>query len=37
MTDKANARFALLLLTALNFFNYVDRNVLFAVQPLSQG
>jgi MFS family permease len=34
MTDKANARFALLLLTALNFFNYVDRNVLFAVQPL---
>jgi MFS family permease len=36
MTDKANARFALLLLTALNFFNYVDRNVLFAVQPLIQ-
>jgi predicted MFS family arabinose efflux permease len=36
MTDKANARFALLLLAALNFFNYVDRNVLFAVQPLIQ-
>lgn len=36
MTDKANARFALLLLTALNFINYVDRNVLFAVQPLIQ-
>src|SRR5271166_3676602 len=36
MTDTANARFALLLLTALNFFNYVDRNVLFAVQPLIQ-
>src|SRR5271166_5144142 len=36
MTETANARFALLLLTALNFFNYVDRNVLFAVQPLIQ-
>jgi len=36
MTDQANARLALLLLTALNFFNYVDRNVLFAVQPLIQ-
>src|SRR6516162_5810232 len=36
MTEKTNARFALLLLTALNFFNYVDRNVLFAVQPLIQ-
>lgn len=36
MTDKTNARFALLLLTSLNFFNYVDRNVLFAVQPLIQ-
>ena len=36
MTDRTNARFVLLLLTALNFFNYVDRNVLFAVQPLIQ-
>src|SRR5208283_1661172 len=27
---------ALLLLTALNFLNYIDRNVLFAVQPLIQ-
>ena len=32
----ANARVALLLLTALNFLNYIDRNVLFAVQPLMQ-
>jgi MFS family permease len=37
MTEQANARYALLLLTALNFFNYVDRNVLFAVQPLIQS
>jgi len=36
MTEQNNARFVLLLLTALNFFNYVDRNVLFAVQPLIQ-
>jgi MFS family permease len=36
MTDRSNARFALVLLTLLNFFNYVDRNVLFAVQPLIQ-
>jgi MFS family permease len=28
---------ALFLLTALNFFNYVDRSVLFAVQPLVQS
>jgi MFS transporter, Spinster family, sphingosine-1-phosphate transporter len=27
---------ALTILTALNFFNYVDRSVLFAVQPLVQ-
>jgi MFS transporter, Spinster family, sphingosine-1-phosphate transporter len=27
---------ALILLTSLNFLNYVDRNVLFAVQPLVQ-
>ena len=37
MTERNNARYALLLLTALNFFNYVDRNVLFAVQPLIQS
>src|SRR6516164_717657 len=37
MTEQTNARYALLLLTALNFFNYVDRNVLFAVQPLIQS
>src|SRR5215469_11562788 len=36
MTEQSNARYALILLTALNFFNYVDRNVLFAVQPLIQ-
>ncbi len=36
MSFKANARAALLLLTALNFLNYIDRNVLFAVQPLIQ-
>ncbi len=29
-------RTALAVLSALNFFNYVDRNVLFAVQPLIQ-
>jgi MFS transporter, Spinster family, sphingosine-1-phosphate transporter len=29
-------RTALILLTALNLLNYVDRNVLFAVQPLVQ-
>ncbi len=28
---------ALAILTSLNFFNYVDRSVLFAVQPLVQG
>jgi MFS family permease len=36
MSAKANARAALLLLTALNFLNYIDRNILFAVQPLIQ-
>jgi len=35
-SPSANARAALLLLTALNFLNYIDRNVLFAVQPLIQ-
>ena len=29
-------RTALAVLSALNFFNYVDRSVLFAVQPLVQ-
>jgi MFS family permease len=31
---KTSATAALLLLTGLNFLNYIDRNVLFAVQPL---
>jgi MFS family permease len=31
-----NPRTALIVLTALNLLNYVDRNVLFAVQPLVQ-
>jgi MFS family permease len=34
---KFNARAALILLTTLNFLNYVDRSVLFAVQPLVQA
>jgi multidrug resistance protein len=33
---KLYPRTALILLTALNLLNYVDRNVLFAVQPLVQ-
>ena len=36
MSTKTSAIVALLLLTALNFLNYIDRNVLFAVQPLIQ-
>src|SRR3954452_17278429 len=28
---------ALVLLTALNFVNYIDRSVLFAVQPMVQA
>ncbi len=36
MSPRTSAKFALLLLTALNFLNYIDRNVLFAVQPLVQ-
>ena len=36
MSAKTNTTAALLLLTALNFLNYIDRNVLFAVQPLVQ-
>ena len=34
--NKLYPRTALILLTALNLLNYVDRNVLFAVQPLVQ-
>jgi len=35
MSYRASAT-ALLLLTALNFLNYIDRNILYAVQPLIQ-
>ncbi len=34
MTAKTNAWVALALLTALNFVNYIDRSILFAVQEL---
>jgi MFS family permease len=34
--DELHPKTALLLLTSLNFLNYADRNVLFAVQPLVQ-
>ncbi|MFZ3265086.1 MAG: MFS transporter [Terriglobales bacterium] len=34
---KLHPRTALIVLTALNLLNYVDRNVLFAVQPLVQA
>jgi MFS family permease len=34
MTSRANAWIALALLTALNFVNYIDRSILFAVQEL---
>jgi predicted MFS family arabinose efflux permease len=34
MTSKANAWAALALLTGLNFVNYIDRSILFAVQEL---
>jgi len=34
---KLQPRTALILLTALNLLNYVDRSVLFAVQPLVQS
>ena len=34
---KLYPRTALVLLTALNLLNYIDRSVLFAVQPLIQG
>jgi MFS transporter, Spinster family, sphingosine-1-phosphate transporter len=36
MPSSKSAKAALLLLTALNFLNYIDRNVLYAVQPLIQ-
>jgi MFS transporter, Spinster family, sphingosine-1-phosphate transporter len=36
-SKKLYPRTALVLLTALNLLNYVDRSVLFAVQPLVQG
>jgi MFS family permease len=34
MPISKSAKAALVLLTALNFLNYIDRNVLYAVQPL---
>ena len=34
MNPRANAWIALALLTALNFVNYIDRSILFAVQEL---
>jgi MFS family permease len=37
MQPNQQARLALFLLTGLNFFNYIDRSVLFAVQPLVQA
>jgi multidrug resistance protein len=33
LVSPSAARWALLLLTALNFLNYIDRSILFAVQP----
>ena len=36
MSYRTSATAALLLLTALNFLNYIDRNILYAVQPLIQ-
>lgn len=37
MPRDSHANAALAILTGLNFFNYVDRSVLFAVQPLVQN
>jgi MFS family permease len=34
---KLYPRTALIVLTALNLLNYIDRSVLFAVQPLVQS
>ena len=36
-THKSQAAAALAILTGLNLFNYIDRNVLFAVQPMVQA
>src|SRR5258706_1972342 len=36
MRPSPHPRLALVILTALNFFNYIDRSVLFAVEPLVQ-
>ncbi|MGH9522776.1 MAG: spinster family MFS transporter [Terriglobales bacterium] len=36
-TRKSQAAAALAILTGLNLFNYIDRNVLFAVQPMIQS
>jgi multidrug resistance protein len=36
MPHQIHPRTTLLILTALNFFNYIDRSILFAVQPLVQ-
>src|SRR5512140_2197093 len=36
-TNKNQAIAALVVLTTLNLFNYIDRNVLFAVQPMIQA
>ena len=36
MSTRVHPYTALLVLTGLNFFNYVDRNVLFATVPLIQ-
>jgi predicted MFS family arabinose efflux permease len=37
MSRKTYPMVALAVLTAINFVNYIDRSVLFAVQPLVQG
>jgi MFS family permease len=36
MSRGLHPRTTLLVLTALNFINYIDRSILFAVQPLIQ-
>jgi predicted MFS family arabinose efflux permease len=36
MPSKVHARSTLVILTALNFLNYIDRSVLFATQPMIQ-
>ncbi|ABF40835.1 major facilitator superfamily (MFS) transporter [Candidatus Koribacter versatilis Ellin345] len=37
IVSPAAARVTLLILTLLNFFNYIDRSILFAVQPQVQA